>query len=261
MPASDSTSRFSDRVADYVRYRPSYPDSLVQTLVSEAGLRPASVVADIGSGTGISSDLFLRLGCQVYGVEPNREMRAAAEARFQDEPRFRSVAATAEATMLDNESIDLVVAGQAFHWFDVERTRAEFARILSPQGWIALFWNKRRTESTVFLRDYEQLLLEFSPDYEQVNHARVDAALLAAFFGGAHFLTHTFPYSQSFDFEGLRGRLLSSSYAPAAGHPQHIPMLRELERLFQTHAIEGRVQFDYDTELYTGSLVQTKSLS
>lgn len=257
MSASDSTSRFSDRVADYVRYRPGYPDSLVQTLVTEAGLRPASVVADIGSGTGISSELFLRLGCRVCGVEPNREMRAAAEARFREEPRFRSVAATAEATTLDSGSIDLIAAGQAFHWFDLERTRAEFTRILSPQGLVALFWNKRRTESTAFLRDYEQLLLEFSTDYEQVNHARVDAALLKAFFGGDQDSARSFQYSQSFDFEGLRGRLLSSSYAPAAGHPQHLPMLRELERLFQTHAVDGHVRFDYDTELYCGSLVQT----
>ncbi len=254
MPVSDSTSRFSDRVADYVRYRPSYPDSLVQALVSEAGLNPASVVADIGSGTGISSELFLRLGCQVYSVEPNREMRAAAEARFREEPRFRSVDATAEATTLDSGSIDLVVAGQAFHWFDVERTRAEFTRILTPQGLVALFWNKRRTESTAFLRDYEKLLLKFSPDYEQVNHTRVDAVLLSTFFGGDHYLTRTFPYSQSVDFEGLRGRLLSSSYAPAAGHPQHVPMLRELERVFLTHTFDGRVPLDCDTELYYGSL-------
>ncbi len=257
MTASDSTSRFSDRVAEYVRFRPSYPDSMVETLVNEAGISPTSVVADIGSGTGSSSELFLRHGCQVYGVEPNREMREAAEARFREEPRFRSIDATAEATTLDDASIDLVVSGQAFHWFDVEGTRSEFTRILSPQGLVALFWNKRRTESTAFLRDYEKLLLEFSTDYEQVNHARVDAALLSTFFGGDHFLSRSFPYSQSFDFEGLRGRLLSSSYAPAAGHPQHVPMLRELERVFQTHSVDSCIQFDYDTELYCGSLVPT----
>ena len=254
MSIHDATTRFSNRVDAYVRHRPGYPDELIQTLRTEAGLNPASVVADVGSGTGISAELFLRLGCVVHGVEPNREMRGAAEALFREQPRFHSVDGTAEATTLAPASVDFVIAGQAFHWFDVERTCTEFTRILRPGGKVALFWNSRRTETTPFLRAYEALLLEFSTDYQQVDHKNVDAATLKRFFGGDPFQTRTFPNSQSFDDEGLKGRLLSSSYAPAAGHPRHEPMLLELERLFRQHESGGRVEFQYDTELFFGHL-------
>ena len=250
----ESTTRFSNRVADYVRYRPGYPEELVQTLQDEAGVTPASVVADIGSGTGISTELFLRLGCVVLAVEPNREMREAAEAQFHEAPRFHSFDGTAEATSLEAASVDLAVAGQAFHWFDVAQTRTEFTRILRPGGIVALFWNSRHLDTTPFLNAYETLLQDFATDYQQVDHKRIDAAVLKQFFGGDHFQTRTFPNSQSFDFEGLRGRLLSSSYAPAAGHPRHAPMLLELVRLFHDHADGGQVQFDYNTELFFGRL-------
>jgi SAM-dependent methyltransferase len=250
----ESTTRFSNRVADYVRYRPGYPEGLVQTLRDEAGLKPASVVADIGSGTGISTELFLRQGCIVWAVEPNLEMREAAEAQFREQSRFHSVSTMAEATSLEAASVDLVVAGQAFHWFDVERTRTEFARILRPGGIVALFWNSRRLDTTPFLKNYEKLLQDFATDYQQVDHKRIDAAVLNQFFGGDHFQTRTFPNSQTFDFEGLRGRLLSSSYAPASGHSRHAPMLQELDRLFHEHETSGQIQFDYDTELFFGRL-------
>jgi SAM-dependent methyltransferase len=253
-PAADSTTRFSNRVADYVRYRPSYPAELIQTLQAEAGLTPQSTVADVGSGTGISADLFLQLGCTVYGIEPNADMRGAAEARFAAESRFRSTNATAEATSLPNASVDLIAAGQAFHWFDRDRTRAEFSRILRSHGYVALFWNSRRTESTPFLKGYEALLNEFATDYQQINHTNIDKGVIAQFFAGKPFETRSFPSFQDFDFDGLRGRLLSSSYAPAAGQPRHEEMLTALDRLFRDHQLDGKVRFEYDTELYFGRL-------
>lgn len=254
-PAADATTRFSNRVDDYVRHRPGYPGELVRTLQTEAGLTPDSVIADVGSGTGISSDLFLRLGCTVHGVEPNAAMRVAAETRFTGQPRFHSRDATAEATSLPDASVDMVVAGQAFHWFDIPRTRTEFSRILRPQGFVALFWNSRRTDTTPFLKAYEALLNEFATDYRQVNHTTIDAAVLSTFFEGRPFKFRSFPNFQEFDYNGLRGRLLSSSYAPAAGHPRHEPMLLELQRLFSEHESGGRVRFDYDTELHFGRLI------
>lgn len=251
--SSDSTIRFSNRVADYVRYRPSYPGAVVDTLRTEAGLRPDSTVADIGSGTGISAALFLQLGCTVHGIEPNLEMRTAAETQFANEPRFHSRNGTAEATTLPDAAVDLVAAGQAFHWFDRTQTRAEFVRILRKAGYAALFWNSRRTTSTPFLIAYETLLNDFATDYREVNHTNIDRNALAEFFGGP-FESRTFPNAQDFDFEGLKGRLLSSSYAPAAGHPRHDAMLQELRRLFDRHAANGTVRFEYDTELYFGRL-------
>lgn len=254
MPAPDATTRFSNRVADYVRYRPGYPDGLINTLAAEAGLRTDSTVADVGSGTGISANLFLRFGCTVYGIEPNADMRAAAEVRYQDEPRFHSCDATAESTSLPKASVDLVAAGQAFHWFDIPKTRAEFMRILRPNGFAALFWNSRRTTSTPFLVAYEALLLEFATDYEQINHTNIDMAVLSRFFGDDPFEVRSFPNFQEFDYEGLKGRLMSSSYAPAAGHPRHEAMLLALQQLFREHESHGQVRFEYDTELYFGPL-------
>ena len=243
------TQRFSSRVDNYVRYRPSYPIEVLELLRNDCGLSPASVVADIGSGTGKLTELLLRSGCRVLGVEPNQEMREAGEQLLKANPRFTSVAATAEATTLPDQSVNLIVAGQAFHWFDRERCRVEFERILKPGGWVVLIWNDRRTGSTPFLAAYERLLREFATDYEQVNHRNIDEEMLRKFFR-AEPKPRRFPYSQHFDFEGLTGRLLSSSYAPERGQPKHEAMLAQLREIFDTHQQSGRVAFDYDTLVY-----------
>jgi SAM-dependent methyltransferase len=249
--SSDSTRRFSNRVENYVRFRPGYPAGVIDTLREEARLTPAAVVADIGSGTGISSDLFLRNGNTVIGIEPNAEMRQAAEERFRNEPRFRSVAATAEATTLEAASVEFVVAGQAFHWFDLESTRREFARILRHDGWVVLIWNVRRTDSSKFLIAYEALLNRYGTDYSAVRHENIDQSVLRKFFAG-DFTFRSLPNEQRFDLEGVKGRLLSSSYAPTEEHPSFRPMIDELERAFRDHAVGNQVCFEYDTELYFG---------
>ena len=249
-PASlASTQRFSSRVENYVRYRPSYPPELIALLQRECGLGASSTAADIGSGTGKLTELLLQTGSAVFGVEPNREMREAGERLLQAFPRFTSVAAPAEATTLPDRSVDLITAGQAFHWFDRPRTRAEFARILKPGGAVALIWNDRRTESTPFLRAYEQLLRDFATDYEQVNHRNLDLAMLREFFGGEP-RGAKFPYAQRFDFAGLQGRLLSASYAPDQGQPGHDAMRERLREIFAEHQRAGEVSFDYDTMVY-----------
>jgi ubiquinone/menaquinone biosynthesis C-methylase UbiE len=170
MPASNATSRFSDRVENYVRYRPGYPLAVLQELKAECGLAPSHVVADIASGTGIWTRMLLENGNHVVGVEPNVEMREAGERLLAAFPKFSSVAGTAEATTLADQSVDFVTAAQAAHWFDRERARHEFARILKPGGWLVLLWNERLTDSTAFLRDYEQLLLTYGTDYQDIRH-------------------------------------------------------------------------------------------
>jgi SAM-dependent methyltransferase len=249
----DPTGRFSDRVANYVAYRPGYPDGLIDALQREVGLSPTSTIADIGSGTGISTDLLLRLGCTVYAVEPNAAMRGAAETRFAGETRFHSIAARAESTTLPDASVDAITAGQAFHWFDRHQTRREFARILRPGGRVALYWNTRRADGTPFLRAYEALLLEFATDYTQVDHRHVDDAALSAFFGGP-WQSRVFEQEQVFDRDGIRGRLLSSSYVPAPDDSRHQPMLAALDRAFDAQQQDGRVRLIYDTELFFGTL-------
>lgn len=255
----DSTRRFSDRVENYVLHRPSYPPGVLDVLANETGLTPASVIADIGSGTGISSELFLRNGNAVYGVEPNAEMRQAAERLLATYPHFRSVDARAEATTLNDHSVDYITAGQAFHWFDPPQARAEFKRVLRSGGWTALLWNTRRPDTTPFLRAYDALLDRFGTDYRQVQHDKVDVGRLGVFFNGD--LGHAFQLrklynEQRFDFTGLTGRLLSSSYTPTANHPSYQLMLRELRNIFDEHADGGQVTLEYDTEIYFGHVTQ-----
>jgi SAM-dependent methyltransferase len=250
MKAGDPTRRFSDRVADYLRWRPSYPAEVLDFLVLECGLTSDWPIADVGSGTGLLSRLFLDHGNRVFGVEPNREMRKAAEELFADNALFTSVAGSAEETTLTTRSVELVAAGQAFHWFDPQRSRAEFERILEPGGWATLIWNDRRKDSTPFLRAYEELLRTWATDYREVDHTRIGQAEIESFFGPGGLVTASFDNHQSFDFEGLRGRLLSSSYTPAAGHPSHEPMLETLGTIFDTHQLDGQVTIEYDTRLY-----------
>ena len=248
----DPTKRFSNRVAEYVRWRPRYPGALVETLSREHGLQPSHVIADIGSGTGILSELFLEHGNTVFGVEPNAEMRGAAESLLAGQKKFKSVAASAEATGLDASSVDWVTAGQAFHWFDADKAKREFKRILKPGGQVALIWNERRAD-TPFLREYELLLNEFGTDYAQVQHRDGTKDMrLEKFLSDLRL--HRFDNGQSFDYEGLKGRLLSSSYAPQSGHPKHEPMLKALRKLFDKHAAKGVVEFKYDTHVYVGKV-------
>jgi SAM-dependent methyltransferase len=251
MPASNATNRFSDRVENYVRYRPGYPAEALQVLKDECGLAPEDRIVDLASGTGIWTRMLLENGNPVFGVEPNAEMRQAGERWLAEFPRFTSVAGTAEATTLRDEVAGFVTAAQAAHWFDRERARREFARILKPGGWLVLLWNERITDSTPFLRDYEQLLLTFGTDYQEVRHERTTAAV-NEFFDPAPFQERVFPMRQEFDYAGVEGRLLSSSYAPGPGHPKHPPMLRELRRIYDQHAVRGRVAFDYKTRTYFG---------
>lgn len=253
MPVSNATSRFSDRVENYVRYRPGYPSNVLRVLENACGLAPDHVIADIASGTGIWTRMLLENGNRVFGIEPNAEMRQAGERLLAGFLKFTSVAGTAEATTLPENTVDFVTAAQAAHWFDRERALREFRRILKPGGWLVLLWNERLTDSTAFLRDYEELLLTFGTDYENVRHERTTDAV-NEIFDPAPFQESVFAMRQEFDYAGLEGRLLSSSYAPGPGHPNHTPMLRELRRIFEAHASAGRVAFDYRTRVYFGQL-------
>jgi SAM-dependent methyltransferase len=250
----DPTLRFSSRVDNYVKYRPRYPRAVLTALQDACQLTAVSPIADIGSGTGFLTELFLQNGNPVYAVEPNAEMRAAGERLVAHYPNFHSISGRAEATTLPDQCVDFVVAGQAFHWFDQAASRREFGRILRLGGWVVLVWNERRAAGTPFLTAYEQLLQRYATDYNQINHTQIGDAELNAFYGPGGFASQQFDYRQQFDYEGLQGRLLSSSYTPEAGQPNHEPMLADLRQLFAVHAVNGRVNFDYVTTLYYGRL-------
>jgi len=249
----DSTRRFSARVDDYVRYRPSYPDEVVALLERECGLTADARVADIGSGTGFFAALFLRAGCRVYGVEPNAEMRLRGERLLAGEPGFQSVEGRAEATGLPGGSVDFVTAGQAFHWFDLAAAREEFRRILKPGGWVALAWNERLVEGR-FLEGYEALVRRYGADYAGTDHRRMDSSVMDDFFGAGKWRPASFPNEQRFDLTGLLGRLHSSSYAPAAGTEAYARINQEIAQLFAACQQEGRVAFRYETKVYYGRL-------
>ncbi len=251
MPASNATTRFSKRVENYVLYRPGYPPEVLETLKAQCGLTPELVVADVACGTGLWTRHLLENGNPVFGVEPNDAMRMAGERLLAGFAGFTSVAGTAEATTLADGSVDLVTAAQAGHWFDRQRSRQEFVRILKPEGWLVLLWNERLTDSTAFLRRYEELLLNYGTDYREIRHEKTTAAV-NEFFHPQPFQQWVFELRQEFDCAGLEGRLLSSSYAPAADHPQHMPMLQELRRIFDECAVRDRVTIDYKTQLYLG---------
>jgi len=254
MTNTNSTTRFSSRVANYVKYRPGYPPEVIETLARECDLNAASIVADIGSGTGIFTKVLLSAAKQVFAIEPNGAMRAAAEEMLCDHPQFISINGTSEQTTLPDHSVDFITAAQAFHWFNIEECKKEFRRIGKPQAWTVLIWNERRVDSTPFLRGYEKLLLTYGTDYAQVNHTRFDEAAIQDFFAPRPFELRSFENRQLFDYAGLEGRLLSSSYTPDAASQHYAEMLRALKVLFEEHQQNGVVSFDYDTNLYFGQL-------
>jgi SAM-dependent methyltransferase len=253
---SQSVDRFTSRVETYAKYRPGYPVEIIDLLQRECGLTPDSVVADVGSGTGKSAEIFLALGIVVFGVEPNASMRVVAERIFKDEPRFRSIDGSAEATTLPETSVDVIVAGQAFHWFDPAKTRDEWVRILKPGGWAVLIWNERELQTTPFLDAYEKMMLEFGTDYKDVRHEKAEA-LIEGFFAPDKVTLASFPNTQVFDFDGLSGRVRSSSYTPEPDHPNFGPMMRELKTIFDKHQENGYVNFDYETKVFYGRLSKT----
>jgi SAM-dependent methyltransferase len=252
MPAKDATQRFSSRVDNYSRYRPGYPSEVLELLKTECGLKPSSILADIASGTGILTRMLLENGNRVFGVEPNLEMRQAGEQSLARYPGFTSVAGSAEATTLGDRSVDIITAAQAAHWFDRQKARREFVRILVPAGCTVLLWNQRNTDST-FLREYEQLLLTYGTDYREVRHERTTDAI-DTFFAPSPFQAKVFHYRQELNAEALQGRLLSSSYTPQPEDASYESMLRELRSIFDRHQRNGRVSFDYTTRVYYGRL-------
>jgi len=248
MPLS-SSDRFLGRVEDYAKYRPSYPAAAIDLLVTHCGLKPGTDAVDLGSGTGILSALLLQRGARVFGIEPNREMRCYSDLALRGE--FYSEPGTAENTHMPDRFFDLLVAGQAFHWFDPQRSRVEALRILKPGAWAALLWNERQTGVIPFLEDYEALLRRYAPEYDAVARLRAAEGGIGEFFGRQPQFA-IFPNQQVLDLDGLAGRVMSSSYAPTRERPEYVPLMAGLRELFDRHQSDGKVVFPYRTLVYFG---------
>jgi ubiquinone/menaquinone biosynthesis C-methylase UbiE len=254
MPFADAKQRFSNRVTDYARYRPGYPSALIDLITKECGLRSDHVIADVASGTGLLTKLFLVHGNRVYGIEPNAEMRAGGEDFLRGYSNFTNINGSAEATTLADSSVDFVTVGQAFHWFDVAGAQREFRRVLKPDGWAVVIWQDRRMDETPFAREYESVLVRFGIDYKSVKDTYPETEKMRNFFEYGTFQTHDLPNHQDFDWEGLRGRLRSSSYTPTQTHPNYAPMIVELRRIFDTYQQNGSVRMEYFARVYFGKL-------
>ena len=248
-----SRDRFSDRVKNYVKYRPNYPKVILELFESEMNLQPTSKIADIGSGTGISSKLFLENGNFVYGIEPNQKMREAAETFLSNFPRFQSVDGTAENTTLPDNCVDILIAAQAFHWFDNKSTKTEFRRILKNEAFIALIWNERQLDSNEFLRDYERLLVKFGTDYQTIRHDQYTKKKLENSFSKKLQIA-SFYNSQTLDWLGFKGRLLSTSYLPSKTDMSFEKMMQTAKSLFARHEEKGKVVILYDTNVFYGQI-------
>lgn len=252
--ATDVTKRFSDRVSDYVKYRPSYPKEILEFLSKNASLSTGQTVADVGSGTGIFTKLLLDFGLKVFGVEPNDKMRIAAEKEFVSSTNFRSIKGTAEDTKLPPASIEYIFAAQAFHWFNPESTRQEWLRILKSKGLAILVWNSVKMDGSPFQVGYEDIKEKFGVDFKQVSikYAATDDTMKNLF--GKPPEKTIFENHQIFELSGLTGRLLSSSYMPKQSHPNYEPMCNALKDLFDRQQKNGFVQMEYETEVFYGSL-------
>jgi len=251
---NNSTSRFSDRVNNYVKYRPGYPPEVISYLEKECRLSVGSVVADVGSGTGIFTKLLLEKGYTVYAVEPNEPMRQAADEQLGNYPGYHSTNGTAGATGLPPKTTDLIVCAQAFHWFNTPGTKVEFKRILKPGGHVALIWNNRDVEADAFATAYELLLQQQSGDYERVNHQNLSETDFVNFYRDGKYSLVKFHNQQVFDFEELAGRAFSSSYVPAEETEAGQHFKTSLQELFDCYNRHGKVVFRYQTEVYLGKV-------
>lgn len=245
---------FSNKVKDYVKYRPTYLSDAIDYLYDTVKIDDNSTVADIGAGTGKLSKLLVERGTHVIAVEPNQEMQKASVQILGHEPNFRAVGGSAESTSLRDNSVDFIVCAQAFHWFDRTAARIEFKRILKEHGKVILVWNTRQTKGTPFLERIERLLLNYGIDYSEVNHKNILEDELQVFFKENTMDKSFFKIQQLLDFEGLCGRVMSSSYTPMPEHPNYRPMMEELRKLFNRYEKNGKVTFIYETELFWGEI-------
>ncbi|MHA1125150.1 MAG: class I SAM-dependent methyltransferase [Candidatus Heimdallarchaeota archaeon] len=251
---TDPTKRFSDRVDNYLKYRPRYPKELLTFLQEEEIICETTILVDIGSGTGFFTELLLESNCHVYAVEPNKEMREAAEELLQGQSNFASIDGTAETTTLKDKSVDFISVAQAFHWFDRDKTREEFLRILKPDGYLALVWNNRIKEDIPFQEEYNDLLIKYCPGHDKTNHYKITYDQIVEFYGFIEVKIFRCANKQVLNFAGLKGRLFSSSYTPKENEPNYQPLLSALKELFDKYQENGKVTMEYKTKMHYGKM-------
>jgi ubiquinone/menaquinone biosynthesis C-methylase UbiE len=245
----DTSQRFAGREDNYHKYRPDYPDEMIGFFYQNLGLNEHSVIADIGSGTGKLSQYFIARGNTTYGIEINENMRNKAEETFKEHSHFISVNGSAEKTTLPDNSVDLITAAQAFHWFKPELTQREFKRILKPDCFVALIWNIRQKNTPLQIA-YNELLKKEFPEFSLTGHLDIKNMNIKEFFNNKEPREEQFDYQQNFDRKGLIGRALSSSYTD----PNNTKFIESLHSIFDKYNKNGQVTFSYKTHVMYGQL-------
>lgn len=252
----DKQDIFSGKFSNYSKYRPGYPQKLLRLMEDLTGLKSDTVVADIGSGTGISSRLFIENGNTVYGVEPNDEMRQYSSISFHSYPGFHSVKGTGENTGLPDNSIDLVVCAQAFHWLNPDSAKKEFRRILRDHGRVSLIWNDKSKDENSFNSDYESIckrFKKFRPKYNSSGSTLIDHTVLAKFFVGSYKILELENY-QDLTLEGVMGRYASTSYAIGTEEAEYESLLKEMKEAFRKYQKDGLIRIQYITRIFLGTV-------
>lgn len=250
----DSKQRFSNRADVYAKYRPTYPREAVTAICGRVGLAEGAAVADVGSGTGLWTEKLLEAGLDVYAVEPNLEMRSKAEVQFVDQPRFHSCDGSAEATGLASNSVRLVTAGQAFHWFEPTAALPEFCRVIEGDPWMAIVWNTRDREASEFMDQYSAFLTEFRALPVCDHYLIRSAGKLGQYFTAESFELLYFHHEFQVDFAALTGMVGSMSNMPEAGSKELDEMMIKIRPIFEKNAVDGSVRYCLKTELYIGKI-------
>ncbi len=248
----NNVASFTGRVEEYAKYRPGYPEQIVSLLESKIEFDQSKDIADVGCGTGKLSRVFLNNGNLVFGVEPNDEMRMKSEKLLSKFINFISVEGTAENTMLATNSVDVITVGQAFHWFDLKKTKKEFKRILKKDGYVVIVWNERKNASQV-MKAVNKILLSLNQEHEEAEKNLVDKNLLNTFYGVEKINKSTFPNFQMLDLAGLKGRIQSISYVPEKGDVNK-RIMNEIKDVFEKYNNGGQVKIEYTTKVFWGKL-------
>lgn len=247
--------RFNDKAEKYEKYRPSYPKESLEIIQEQChlALNNNIFIADIGSGTGKFTELLLEKDCNVYAIEPNDNMREIAEAKFIDNPNYNSINSNAENTGLDDNSVDLITVAQALHYFDIEKAKDEFKRILKSNSKVVLLWNFRYRESD-FMKEYEKIVYTFHSKDLQPTFAqdKMNESVYNKLF--SEYKDFSIPYTQELDFNDLWGRVLSSNHAPKKNDPNYNKLYKNIKELFDKYQHNKKIKFEYHTKVVIGSI-------
>ncbi|MES9683018.1 class I SAM-dependent methyltransferase [Gottfriedia acidiceleris] len=243
---------FSGKADRYSKFRPSYSNEYINYLLSENHLSKGSVIADIGSGTGILTKLLLEKKLTVFAIEPNDDMRGIAEKTLKEYDQYKSINATAENTSLKNNSVDLITVAQAFHWFDKEKFRLECKRILKENAKVSLVWDSKDVLSPLMI-ELQEICKETCPKFKGFSGGIENTPdVTNQFFKNGIYETMVYRNDLEMDLEGFLGRNLSSSFSPLSGEKEFEPYRTALTNLFNKYGLNGKIVYPYITKSYLG---------